>query len=169
MSDERRLIFGLDEDWDQTDDGQQAIYMTNPNWIGMGYAPRVIHELRLDVKRLNGEVMDMRDALLQRTNERDLALYEARKMRAELDAAKQQPAEAEACLAEGDDDSRDFELSNGTEVLYFDPDDAEMDPEGGGWNVASIGGSVAARFPTCLRAAAFLEEQTTARNIVEED
>jgi len=52
--------FGLDEAWDQTDEGHATIYAMNPALIPAAQVARVIYELRLDVARLNDEVIEQR-------------------------------------------------------------------------------------------------------------
>lgn len=53
--------YGLDEEWDLTNEGDQMIYTTNPPDIPVAFAARVIHELRKDCNRLNSEVMEARN------------------------------------------------------------------------------------------------------------
>lgn len=52
--------FGLDDEWDLTDEGDRMIYTMDPSGIPVSCAARVIHELRKDCGRLNDEVMEAR-------------------------------------------------------------------------------------------------------------
>lgn len=52
-----KFPYGLDEEWDQTNEGHHAIYTMNPSDIPASQAARVIYELRLDIDRLNREAM----------------------------------------------------------------------------------------------------------------
>lgn len=49
---------GQHTDWHETDVGHHMIYMTDPANIPASCAERVIYELRLDIDRLNSEVME---------------------------------------------------------------------------------------------------------------
>ena len=50
-------LYGREEDWDMTDKGQHTIYSMDPDLVPARDSARVIYELRLDVNRLNAEVM----------------------------------------------------------------------------------------------------------------
>lgn len=50
-------IYGLNADWNCTDEGDTACYTTDPAEVAPEHAARVIYELRADVGRLNTEVM----------------------------------------------------------------------------------------------------------------
>lgn len=52
--------YGLPEEWDQTDEGDVAIYVTDPLEIPMTHLPRVVYELRQDIAQLGAEVMNRR-------------------------------------------------------------------------------------------------------------
>ena len=54
------MLHGLDHDWHATDLGDYRIYKQRPDDIPVACAARVIYELRLDIDRLNGEVMAAR-------------------------------------------------------------------------------------------------------------
>lgn len=53
-------LYGLSEDWHQSSFGHEMIYSLLPDRIPTSYAARVIYELRLDIARLNTEVMESR-------------------------------------------------------------------------------------------------------------
>jgi hypothetical protein len=63
------MIHGLPDDWNQTDDGHETIYTLDPNVIAFSKAARVIYELRLDVARLNDEVVAGRDVNAELIND----------------------------------------------------------------------------------------------------
>lgn len=53
-------LHGQPDEWSETDTGHRVIYEMNPSDIPASCAERVIYELRLDVDRLNSEVMEAR-------------------------------------------------------------------------------------------------------------
>jgi len=53
-------IHGLHDDWNATDEGDAACYTVPPEFVPVSQAARVIYELRLDIARLNDEVMEGR-------------------------------------------------------------------------------------------------------------
>jgi hypothetical protein len=55
--------FGLDEEWDLTDEGDHFIYTADPLDVPASVAARVIYELRKDCNRLNTEVMTLLDKM----------------------------------------------------------------------------------------------------------
>lgn len=52
-----RYISGQPEGWSETNEGHATIYEMAPSAIPADQAARVIYELRLDVERLNAEVI----------------------------------------------------------------------------------------------------------------
>ena len=52
------MIFGLDDSWHETDQGQFVIYNETPNSISVDRAARVIYELRQDIAELNRQLAE---------------------------------------------------------------------------------------------------------------
>jgi hypothetical protein len=51
-------LHGQPNEWDQTDDGHNTIYLMDPALIPASQVERVIYELRLDIAHLNAEVLE---------------------------------------------------------------------------------------------------------------